>query len=251
MLDKITIGKYYATKSLIHNMHPLAKLICVLLFVITTFIINDMMIFIILIGITLALITLSNVPLNYYLKQIWSIKILIIFIIIINLILNVSYVNSLFLIIRLILIVVYAALFMFTTTTKEVTYALGLFCYPLSFVGINSKKIAFTISLALRFIPTIMESSQKILKAQASRGIDLNNSKIKDKFLAIKSLILPMFILSFKKSDELSEIMELRLYSITDNHNKNYKYNWNYVSIYMPIIHFLILVAIVMKEVIM
>ncbi len=250
MLNNIKITKYYNTKSIIHTMHPLAKLICLILFTVATFLINDIMPLTILLSISIIILMLSNVPWHYYFKQLWLMKILIIFIIIINLIIRVPINNSLYMIFKIILIVIYSSIYIFTTTPKETTYALQTFLSPLKIFKINSNRIAFTISLALRFIPIIFEQGNKILKAQASRGIDFNNSKLKDKFLAIKSMLLPMFILSFKKADEISELMELRLYDANDNHNKSIKYSWDYFSIYMPLLHLFILLALIVKEVI-
>lgn len=250
MLNNIKIGKYYKTKSLIHSMHPLAKLICLILFTIATFLINDTIPLVILFSIAVIFVIMSNVPWLYYFKQLWMMKILIIFIIVINLILKISLIDSLYVIAKIILIVIYSSIYIFTTTPKETTFSLQRLLSPLRFIGVNSNKIAYTISMAIRFIPIVMEESNKILKAQASRGIDFNNSKLKDKFLALKSLILPIFILSFKKADEISDLMELRLYDVNDNQYKNTKYSWDYFSVYMPILHLFILLALIMKEVI-
>ena len=102
-----------------------------------------------------------------------------------------------------------------TATTKplELTYGLEYFMSPLKVIKFPAHEIAMTISIALRFIPTILEETQKIMKAQASRGVDLQEGKLKEKIGAIISLIIPLFISAFQRSEELANAMEARGYN--------------------------------------
>jgi energy-coupling factor transport system permease protein len=101
-----------------------------------------------------------------------------------------------------------------TTTTKplDLTYGLESLMSPLKRVKFPAHEIAMTISIALRFIPTLLEEADKIIKAQASRGVDLAEGKLKDKITALISLIIPLFISSFQRSEELANAMEARGY---------------------------------------
>lgn len=101
-----------------------------------------------------------------------------------------------------------------TATTKplDLTYALEWYLAPLKWLGFPSHVVAMTISLALRFIPTILEDVDRIMKAQSSRGVDFEHGRIGAKFRAIISLIVPLFVSSFIRSDELANAMECRGY---------------------------------------
>jgi energy-coupling factor transport system permease protein len=101
-----------------------------------------------------------------------------------------------------------------TATTKplDLTYALEWYLTPLKWIGFPSHIVAMTITLALRFIPTILEDVDRIMKAQASRGVDFEHGKLGAKFRAIISLIVPLFVSSFIRSDDLANAMECRGY---------------------------------------
>ena len=101
-----------------------------------------------------------------------------------------------------------------TTTTKplDMTYGLEWYMSPLKVIKFPAHEIAMTISIALRFIPTILEETQRIIKAQKSRGVDLEEGTLKEKINAIISLLIPLLISSFQRSEELSDAMEARGY---------------------------------------
>jgi energy-coupling factor transport system permease protein len=101
-----------------------------------------------------------------------------------------------------------------TATTKplDLTFALEWYMTPLKWIGFPSHIVAMTITLALRFIPTILEDVNRIMKAQASRGVDFEHGRIGTKFRAIISLIVPLFVSSFIRSDDLANAMECRGY---------------------------------------
>ena len=108
--------------------------------------------------------------------------------------------------------------------------------------------MALSISLALRFIPTIIDQGNKIIKSQASRGIDYYNSNLQGKILAIKSLIIPIFVLSIKKADDLSDAMEVRLYNINDKRNNFRQNRWGLYDTFLVLMHLALFILIV-KEV--
>ena len=110
--------------------------------------------------------------------------------------------------------------------------------------------MSLSISLALRFIPTIIDQGNKILKSQASRGIDYYASGIKGKFTAVKSMLLPMFILTIRRADTLSEAMQIRLYNINSKRT-NFRINkWGFFDTFLFLIHLGILILIVVRLVI-
>lgn len=117
-----------------------------------------------------------------------------------------------FIILRLVLIISISSLLTFTTKPTDLTIAIERVLAPLKLFRVQVSELALMISIALRFIPTLLEESQKILKAQTSRGADFSEGNIKDKVLQIISLLIPMFIISFKRAEDLANAMEARGY---------------------------------------
>jgi energy-coupling factor transport system permease protein len=250
MLNNIKIGRYYHTKSLIHDMNPLAKIICIFTFVFISLIVNTLLLNLVVSLIVLFVIGLTHIPLSIYLKSIYGLRILIIFIIIINLIMGINLVTISLIIIRLISLVLYTTILTLTTTPNDITYGLEMFFTPLKVFGFSTRRFALTISLALRFIPTIIDQANRVLKALTSRGMNYTNSTIKSKIEAFKALLMPMFILSFKRADTLAESMEVRLYDINQKRTNYRVTKWNSFDLYVVMMHILILIVIMIKGVI-
>lgn len=137
-------------------------------------------------------------------------------------IINVSYVF-----LRLVLVLMTTNLLTATTKPMDLTGALEWFFYPLSLIKIPVHKFAMSISLALRFVPTLEEETQRIMNAQASRGVDYKHGKLKDKVKALISLIIPLFMSAFLTSGELADAMEARGY---DPNAKRTKFKQNHWS---------------------
>jgi energy-coupling factor transport system permease protein len=124
-----------------------------------------------------------------------------------------AFTQTLMIVIRLALMISVTTVLTATTKPLDLTYGLEFFMTPLKVIKFPAHEIAMTISIALRFIPTILEETQKIMKAQASRGVDLQEGKLKEKISAIISLIIPLFISAFQRSEELANAMEARGYN--------------------------------------
>lgn len=120
--------------------------------------------------------------------------------------------NTLYTFLRLLLMLSFSLILTSTTKPMDLTYALEWYLYPLKLIKIPVHIIAMIISLALRFIPTLLEETDTIMKAQASRGVDFENGKLSEKIRAIISLIIPLFASSIQKSFELADAMDVRGY---------------------------------------
>ncbi len=118
--------------------------------------------------------------------------------------------GAFFIMIRLVIIVTLSTILTLTTKPTDLTLGLEQLLKPLSIIKVNSEEIALIISISLRYIPTLLDEANKIMLAQASRGVDFAEGKLKDKVMQIISLLVPMFIISFKRSDELANAMEAR-----------------------------------------
>lgn len=135
--------------------------------------------------------------------------------------------GAFFIMIRLIIIVTLSTILTLTTKPTDLTLGLEQLLKPLSIVKINAEEIALIISISLRYIPTLLDEANKIMLAQASRGVDFNEGKLKDKIMQIISLLVPMFIISFKRSDELANAMEARNFVPGKKRTRLHVLNWS------------------------
>lgn len=249
MSNNLILGRYYSTQSFIHSMNSTAKIICIFCFSCITLLTNSLILGIMLLGFNIYLMTKTNVPLKLYLKSLSKIKFFLIFLFIINIIFRVSFILNFLMIIKVVLLISYSTVLTLTTPPTEITYGLEKFLNPLNKLKIPVNKLSLSITLALRFIPTIFDEATKIMKSQASRGVDYYHSNLKGKFEALKSLIIPMFNLALKKADALGDAMEVRLFSF-DRRRSNYRMNkWKNTDTIIVICHFAMMTLVILKEV--
>lgn len=243
MLNNVSIGKHYPIKSKIHQMDPFAKILCLMIFLISCIFASNMKYNILLFILILVIILLSNIPLKYYIKTILSIKYILIFTIIINFIFRIDIYVTILTIFRIILLMLYTTILTMTTKTMDITYGLEKLFSPLKIFKLPIRELSFSLSTAICFIPKIIDQADKILRSQASRGVDYQNSNFKGKVLAIKSLIMPMFILTIKKADKLAESMEVRFFNINEEKRSYGKQSWNMFDKILIFIHIIVLIG--------
>ena len=123
-----------------------------------------------------------------------------------------AFYQSGYIILRLVMMIALTMILTSTTKPMDLTYAFEWYMYPLRVIKFPVSEIAMTLSIALRFIPTILEETDRIMKAQASRGVDFYHGRLGKRFKAIISLIIPLFVSSIERSEELSNAMEARGY---------------------------------------
>lgn len=250
MLNNIVIGSYYPTKSKIHSMNPVSKILCTIVYIIMTFLCHDIGLMALLFLLVCLMVEMAHLPKKVYLKTFKSLRLIIVLMAILYYIIGTDLESVGLMILRLISIVLYTTVLTLTTPPNEITYGMQVVMSPLKIIGIPVNKMALSISLALRFIPTIIDQANKILKSQASRGIDYYASNIEGKIIAIKSMLLPMFILTIRRADILAESMQIRLYNINSKRT-NFRINrWHLFDTFLFLIHLGILVLIVSKMVI-
>ncbi len=137
---------------------------------------------------------------------------------------------ALFIMLRLIIIVTLSTILTITTKPTDLNLGLESVLKPLKVIKINSEEIAMIISIALRYIPTLLDEANKIMLAQASRGVDFQEGKLKDKVMQIVSLLVPMFIISFKRSEELADAMEARSFIPGNPRTKLHELSWQRID---------------------
>ena len=138
--------------------------------------------------------------------------------------------GAFYIMIRLVIIVTLSTILTLTTKPTDLTLGLEQLLKPLSLIKISAEEIALIISIALRYIPTLLDEANKIMLAQASRGVDFTEGKLKDKIMQIISLLVPMFIISFKRSDELANAMEARNFVPGQFRTRLHVLSWQWID---------------------
>ena len=135
--------------------------------------------------------------------------------------------NTIYIFVRLALMISLTLILTSTTKPMDLTYALEWLLYPFKYVRLPIHEISMMISLALRFIPTLLDETDRIMKAQSSRGVDFQDGKLKEKIGAIVSLIIPLFVSAFQRSDDLANAMEARGYDPSKKRTKYRILKWH------------------------
>lgn len=228
-MNSIAIGQYLPYDTFIHRLDPRVKLIFALLFIITIFFVESFIGYIPFAILIVFMIAIAKIPIKSIVK---SIKPLIWILLITGLInlfttngrtlftivsLTATYeglYKTIFMFIRIIMIVVSTAILTFTTSPMEITDGLEKLLSPLKRFGFPAGELAMMVSISLRFIPTLFEEAQRIKMAQMARGADFESGNIINRAKNMIPLLVPLFINSFKRSDDLATAMEARLYRV-------------------------------------
>ena len=235
-MKSITLGKYVPFDSLIHRIDPRVKIlatICLLVAIFLplptysmSFLVEGILFLLILVALLVSRVRFSDILIS--LRSLW---ILIIFLLLVYIVVpkqeNVlgvawnlngwivywdAFAEAGKIILRLVMMIMVTMILTSTTKPLDLTYALEWYMTPLKAFRFPSAEVAMTISIALRFIPTLLEDANRVMKAQASRGVDFMHSNIVAKITGLTSLIVPLFVSSFLRSEELANAMECRGY---------------------------------------
>lgn len=234
-MNSITLGRYTPYNSFLHRMDPRNKIFCLIALMVAVFISYSTweLTFIIdgiLAAFTLVLLLISHISFRQLFGSLRAMWFIVIVLLLINALVpprgaeviafsigtfNVYWdaiLQSLKIVLRLVLMISLSMILTATTKPLELTYALEWYLTPLKVIKFPAHEVAMTISIALRFIPTILGEVERIMKAQSSRGVDFKHGKLSSRFRAIISLIIPLFISAFQRSEELADAMEARGY---------------------------------------
>ncbi|NMB98007.1 MAG: energy-coupling factor transporter transmembrane protein EcfT [Clostridiaceae bacterium] len=227
MIKDITLGQYIPGKSPLHRSDPRVKIILSILNMVLIFLVNNYFNFLILYLFTGLIITVSEIPLRYTLKGLKPIAIIVIFTVIINLFtvkgtpifrygpveISLEGIDiSVKLALRLSLMVIITSLLTLTTTPILLTDAIESLMKPLKYLRVPVHEIAMMMTISLRFIPTLLDETEKIMKAQASRGADFDSGNILEKAKSFIPILVPLFVSAFRRADEMAIAMEARCY---------------------------------------
>jgi energy-coupling factor transport system permease protein len=154
-----------------------------------------------------------------------------------------------FIFLRITNVIMITSLLTFTTMTTDLNYAIESLLKPLKVVKVPVDVIAMMLSLTLRYIPTLLGETEKIMKAQASRGVDFKESKFKDKVVQIVSLLIPVFVISFKRAEDLGNAMEVRGYVIGAKRTKIDQYTISFVDYFSLLMALLVLALVIYSRI--
>lgn len=222
------IGQYVPGDSLVHRLDPRSKLIAVFIFIIVIFLADSFASYGIVTAFVAAAVLLSRVPLSFVLRGMKFIFLFVIITFLLHLFLTkegeVIYqigswkiyseglIQGAFISLRLLYLVIFTSLLTLTTTPIEITDGLESLLNPLKRLRVPVHEFALMMSIALRFIPTLLEEAEKIMKAQSARGVDFSSGPFKKRLKAIVPLLIPLFASSFKRAEDLALAMEARGY---------------------------------------
>ncbi|MCR5846693.1 MAG: energy-coupling factor transporter transmembrane protein EcfT [Lachnospiraceae bacterium] len=248
MFQDVTLGQYYMADSVIHRLDPRVKLVGTLVYMISLFLFNNIFCYTLAAILLIAVIAMSKVPVGYMLKGMKAIIFIMIFTVIFNVFFTSG--NNLFsfgiihisregirsailMVIRLTLLIVSASIMTLTTTPNRLTDGMERLFRPLKLIKVPVHEVAMMMSIALRFIPILMEEADKIVKAQTARGALFDSKKLTDRVKSLIPLIVPLFISAFRRASDLALAMEARGYHGGEGRTKLYPLKYaarDYVS---------------------
>lgn len=260
MLKDITLGQYYNVKSIIHMLDPRVKLAGTIIFLISLFISQNIFAYFFATIFLFVSVKLSNVPIKFMVRGLKSLLFLIILSVVFNLTLTPGKVVFKFffiqiteegillatkMFVRLVYLIICSSILTLTTTPSKITDGLEKSLGFLRVFKVPVAEIALMLSIALRFIPILLEECDKIMKAQISRGADFESGNLVEKAKSLIPLLVPLFVSAFRRANDLAFAMESRCYSdsLTRTKLKPLKYRkYDYIVYIIYIIYILLII---------
>jgi len=227
MLTDITLGQYYPGDSFLHRMDPRAKILCTMIFICAIFLANNPWSYLLVTVFTLGCIMISGVPPVMVWKAVKPLWVILVFTLLIHMlttpgkeIFGYGFIhiseeglrNGLFMTLRLVFLIGFSSLLTYTTSPIVLTDGIEALLNPFRRFGVPAHELAMMMTIALRFIPTLLEETDRIMKAQSSRGADFTSGNLWQKAKGMVPLLVPLFISAFRRADDLATAMEARCY---------------------------------------
>ena len=236
MIRDITIGQYYPAKSIVHRLDPRVKLVSTLLYLISLFLFKSISGYLIATLFLIWVIGVSRVPFSFIVRGLKPVIMLLMITVLFNLFLTRSgavlfhawiftiteggLVTAVYMAVRLIYLIIGSSLMTFTTTPNELTDGIEALLYPLNKVRVPVHEVAMMMSIALRFIPILLEETDKIMKAQIARGADFESGNMIQRAKSMIPILVPLFVSAFRRANDLAMAMEARCYRGGDGRTK-------------------------------
>ena len=228
-MNSISLGQYYPAVSPIHRMDPRVKVIIAILYIVCTFLCKNILSFALLLASAILLVAVSRIPISVVLRGIKPVIIIMAVTSLINVFWTKGEVllvdwwifeiylegvyNAVLLIVRFVVLIVGTSMLLtYTTTPIALTDAIEDLLWPLKKIGVPVHDFAMMMTIALRFIPTLVDETEKIMTAQKSRGADFTNGSLVSRAKALIPVLIPLFVSAFRRAEELAVAMECRCY---------------------------------------
>ena len=265
MIRDITIGQYYATDSVIHRLDPRVKVVGTLAYLISLFCFNKFSGYIIAALFFAILVKISHVPFKFMVKGLKPIMFMLIFTAALNLfwtpgevVLVKAWVftitlegvkRSVFMALRLTFLIIGSSLMTLTTTPNQLTDALEKLLKPLNKIKVPVHEIAMMMSIALRFIPILVDETDKIMKAQMARGADFESGNVIQRIKAMLPILIPLLISAARRANDLALAMDARCYHGGDGRTKMkpLQYGRNDAMAYFSVVLYIIVLIVTLK----
>ncbi len=244
MLNDVTFGQFYPAKSFVHSMDPRTKLLALIAFIVAIFVAQTFYGMILCAVVLFAAVIAARVPLGSVLRSVKGLIFIMVFTSVLNLffhggehvlvelgiasITRESVVFTIFLLLRLFLLVMASAVLTLTTTPVGLTDGIESLLTPLKWVKFPVHVLALIMSIALNFIPTLIDETNRIISAQKARGADFESGNIIKRIKAIVPILIPLIISAFRRAEELGDAMDARCYTGSQNRTryKKLKFGW-------------------------
>ncbi|WP_035050903.1 energy-coupling factor transporter transmembrane component T family protein [Carnobacterium pleistocenium] len=242
MMDKLIFGRYIPGNSWIHKLDPRAKLLGTVIFIGIIFLANNWQTYLLLLLFALIAIRSSTIKLSFFINGVKPLIWLILFTVVLQVLFTggstvyfdwgpiivsqEGLLNGVFIFCRFVLIIFMSTLLTLTTMPLSLTDAIEYLMRPLKVVKVPVYEIALMLSIALRFVPTLMDETEKIMNAQRARGVDFGEGNIFQQMKAIVPILIPLFVSSFNRAEELATAMEARGYKGGEGRTKYRQLEW-------------------------
>ncbi len=243
-MEKMIFGRYIPGDSFVHKLDPRSKLIFVFAFIIIVFLANNAVTYALLLAFTLFVILMSKIRLYFLINGLKPVIILLVFTFLIHIIftregdllLDLGFLKvyeeglkqGIFISIRFLVLVFMTSILTLTTSPISITDGIETLLNPLKKIKMPVHELALMMSIALRFIPTLMDETDKIMKAQMARGSDLSAGPLKDRIKAVVPLLVPLFVSAFKRAEDLATAMEVRGYRGGEGRTRYRQLKWDW-----------------------
>lgn len=232
-MSNVTFGQYYPAASPVHRLDPRTKVVGAIAYIVAAFLCKNTLSFALLLLSAFGLILLSRIPVRIVMRSLRALLLVLVFTAVLNIFWVVDtaegavplfewgfitiyakgFYNAAFIVVRIFCMVIGTSVFLtYTTSPIALTDAIESLLYPLTLIKINVHTFAMMMTIALRFIPTIMEETEKIMAAQKARGADFTTGSLAKRARALVPIIVPLFASAFRRADELATAMECRCY---------------------------------------
>ncbi len=242
-MEKMIFGRFLPGNSPVHKLDPRSKLIFVFAFIIIVFLANNTVTYALLLAFTLLIVLISNIRLYFLINGLKPVIFLMAFTFLIHIfmtkegaiVLEWKFITiyeegirqGIFISIRFLVLVFMTSILTLTTSPISITDGIEVLLNPLKAVKVPVHELALMMSISLRFIPTLMDETDKIMKAQMARGSDLSSGPIKARIKAVVPLLVPLFVSAFKRAEDLATAMEVRGYRGGEGRTRYRKLKWD------------------------